>query len=192
MPGRVEPPASPAAAKAALRAELRAIRRSIAADPVERAARSARIWAGIVANAHLGGDCLESEKEPAQMRSRGVLLFRSLPGEPDTTAWFAWCSAHHVDAYEPEVQGPDLHVVPGPIDAASLDVVVVPGVAFTADGCRLGQGGGHYDRFLTRLRPDCLTIGVCFAEQLVADLPTEPHDVRVDAVITDALPPILI
>ena len=58
------------------------------------------------------------------------------------------------------------------LDPALLDVVVVPGLAFTADGRRLGQGGGHFDRFLLRLRPDCLRIGVAFREQLVDDLPT--------------------
>jgi len=46
--------------------------------------------------------------------------------------------------------------------------------------------GGHYDRFLPRLRPGCRTVGAGFAEQLVADLPTEPHDVRLDLVVTDA------
>ena len=74
---------------------------------------------------------------------------------------------------------------PGDVDPASLDVVVVPGLAFTADGRRLGQGGGHYDRFLPRLRPACVTIGAAFAEQLVDDLPTEPHDIRLTLVVTD-------
>ena len=86
----------------------------------------------------------------------------------------------------PEVDGPDLRVQPGDVDPASLDVVVVPGLAFTADGRRLGQGGGHYDRFLPRLRPECRTVGAAFAEQVVDDLPTEPHDVRLDLVVTDA------
>ena len=66
------------------------------------------------------------------------------------------------------------------VDPASLDVVVVPGLAFTADGRRLGQGGGHYDRFLRQLRRGCVTIGAAFAEQLVDDLPHEDHDVRVE------------
>ena len=72
------------------------------------------------------------------------------------------------------------------VDPALLDVGVVPGLAFTVDGRRLGQGGGHYDRFLVRLRDGCVTVGAAFAEQLVGDLPTEPHDVRLDLVVTDA------
>ena len=73
-----------------------------------------------------------------------------------------------------------------PPDPATVDVVIVPGLAFTVAGDRLGQGGGWYDRFLPRTRPGCTTIGVGFEPQLVESIPTEPHDVRLDVVITDA------
>ena len=75
--------------------------------------------------------------------------------------------------------------MPGDVDPATLDVVVVPGLAFTPEGARLGQGGGHFDRFLVRLRADCLKIGVCYVEQLVDQLPTAELDVHVDRVVTD-------
>ena len=88
----------------------------------------------------------------------------------------------------PEVDGPDLRVEPGDADPATLDAVIVPGLAFTTDGRRLGQGGGHFDRFLPRLPAACVTIGVCFHEQLVADLPTSAHDVHVHYVVTDVDP----
>ena len=156
--------------KRALRAEMRAVRARIAADPADRLARSSRIWSQIVSLADLGGT------------SRRVMLFEGLPTEPATEAWFDWGRTRGVDVYAPEVNGPDLRVVPGDLDPLDLDVVVVPGLAFTADGRRLGQGGGHYDRFLPRLRPDCLTIGACFAEQLVESIPTEDHDATVDHV----------
>jgi len=74
-----------------------------------------------------------------------------------------------------------------PVDPQEIDVVLVPGLAFTRDGRRLGQGGGFYDRFLPLVREDCVTVGVCFAEQIVDDLITEPHDRIVDLVITDAV-----
>ncbi|WP_263706036.1 5-formyltetrahydrofolate cyclo-ligase [Shouchella tritolerans] len=64
-----------------------------------------------------------------------------------------------------------------------LDLIVVPGVAFTKTGKRLGLGGGFYDRFL----PNCtgLTVALCFHEQLFSDLPTEPHDFLIDQIISD-------
>ena len=71
------------------------------------------------------------------------------------------------------------------IDPTWPDVVVVPGLAFTVDGHRLGQGGGWYDRFLAARRSDCVTIGVCFRPQLLDRLPTEDHDVILDAIVTD-------
>ncbi len=159
--------------KRALRVELRRIRREITADPADRHARSARIWARIVSIAELP-------------RRAQVMLFDGLATEPATESWFEWCAANDVDAFVPEVDGPDLVVAPGGVDPAALDVVVVPGLAFTLDGRRLGQGGGHYDRFLPRLRADCITIGACFAEQVIGDLPVEPHDRRVDHIATDA------
>ena len=170
--------------KAAWRRRLRAVRREIATDEVDRAARSARIWAGIVARAGLEGG--RHARGPAPAR---IMLFDGLPTEPDTSAWFAWCAARGLATFRPEVDGPDLRVVPGDVDPATLDVVVVPGLGFTTGGRRLGQGGGHYDRFLSRLRPGCLTIGAAFAEQVVDDLPVEPHDAAVDVVVTDGGPP---
>jgi 5-formyltetrahydrofolate cyclo-ligase len=159
-------------AKRDLRARMREVRRSIAADGTDRLARSERIWSRIVERAGL------------RPGSR-VMLFEALPTEPETAGWFEWCRRHDVTAYAPRVDGPHLRVEPGDVDPASLDVVVVPGLAFTPDGRRLGQGGGHYDRFLRQLPPGCLTIGAAFAEQVVEDLPHEDHDVRVGAVVTD-------
>jgi 5-formyltetrahydrofolate cyclo-ligase len=71
-------------------------------------------------------------------------------------------------------------------DPTAVDVVIVPGVAFTPDGARLGQGGGWYDRFLAEVRPECTSIGVGFDPQVVDVLPTEPHDIRLDCVVTES------
>ncbi|MBK8575074.1 MAG: 5-formyltetrahydrofolate cyclo-ligase [Elusimicrobia bacterium] len=65
----------------------------------------------------------------------------------------------------------------------SLDLVIVPGAAFTDRGDRLGAGAGYYDRFLSgRSRPK--SIGICFDEQRAVRLPCAPHDRRVDVVVT--------
>ena len=66
-----------------------------------------------------------------------------------------------------------------------LDVIFVPGLAFSLGGLRLGRGGGFYDRLLARSELRAKKIGVCFEEQIFPDLPSEPHDRAVDAVITE-------
>jgi len=72
------------------------------------------------------------------------------------------------------------------VPAESVDLVVTPGLAFDASGRRVGYGGGYFDAFLPRIRSDSTSVGVCFAEQLVAEVPAGPDDVRVDVVVTDA------
>jgi 5-formyltetrahydrofolate cyclo-ligase len=173
--------------KRRLRSNMRVVRARIGADPADRAARSARIWARIVSLLDLGADGLENGTVRAQIWKgpQRVMLYDALPGEPDSGPWLAWCRERGLEVFVPEVDGSRLRVMPGDVEPATLDLAVVPGLAFTADGRRLGQGGGHFDRFLPQLRPDCITIGVCFAEQLVDDLPTTPADVRVGLVVTD-------
>lgn len=75
---------------------------------------------------------------------------------------------------------------PMPADPRSLDVVIVPGLAFTRAGDRLGQGGGWYDRFLGEVGDGCTTIGVGFAIQVLDELPVVEHDVRLGVVVTEA------
>lgn len=63
-----------------------------------------------------------------------------------------------------------------------IDLAVVPGIAFTPEGLRLGRGRGYYDRLLPRLGA-ALKVGLCWPFQLLAELPHEPHDVCMDLVI---------
>ncbi len=63
------------------------------------------------------------------------------------------------------------------------DILFVPLIGFTASGDRLGQGGGHYDRWLAQ-HPGRLAIGLAWDIQLCETLPVEPHDIALDAVIT--------
>lgn len=67
----------------------------------------------------------------------------------------------------------------------SLDLVLVPGLAFDPAGRRLGRGKGFYDRFLARLPASVVTVGVGFQFQVVAEVPAEAHDVRVGWLLTE-------
>ncbi len=70
-------------------------------------------------------------------------------------------------------------------EAAELDLILVPGLAFDRYGDRLGWGRGYYDRFLRLVRPDAVKIAPAFECQLIDKIPVLPHDVRVDMVVTE-------
>lgn len=82
----------------------------------------------------------------------------------------------------------DRHGIPIPAagDALVPDVVLLPLLAFDAQGYRLGYGGGYFDRTLAALVPRPLSIGVGFELARVADIRPQPHDLRLDAMVTEA------
>ena len=66
-----------------------------------------------------------------------------------------------------------------------VEFMLVPGVAFTASGARLGYGGGYYDRLLASLDRRITRIAAAFQLQMVDQLPEGPHDQRVDRIVTE-------
>jgi 5-formyltetrahydrofolate cyclo-ligase len=154
-----------AAAKAAMRREFRRIRREVAADP----AASARVRARLV--------------EVDRLReARMVVSFTAVPGEPDLAEVHDRLRGGGADVVE--VDPVPTAAVPDDLDG--VDVVIVPGMAFTVRGDRLGQGGGWFDRLLAGLGSDCVVVGVCFDAQVVSNLPLEPHDVPVHVLVTES------
>lgn len=75
------------------------------------------------------------------------------------------------------------------IASGGLDLVLVPGLAFTRSGDRLGRGRGYYDRFLSRCRAaqstGPITIALAFQQQVVDEVPVEETDVPVDLVLCE-------
>ena len=71
-----------------------------------------------------------------------------------------------------------------PVAPADIDVVLVPGLAFTSAGHRLGRGRGCYDRYLQALPKSATAIGLCFLCSYLPKLPTEKHDQQVALVIS--------
>lgn len=64
------------------------------------------------------------------------------------------------------------------------DVVILPGVAVSAEGLRMGRGGGSYDRALARVPADALRVLLLHPDEIDQDVPAELHDERVDVVVT--------
>lgn len=82
------------------------------------------------------------------------------------------------------------HGIPEPIGGERADdrtaLVLMPGLAFDADGNRLGYGGGFYDRFLAQ-EPEHPTVALCYAFQLLPHLAPQPHDRPVEVVISQPI-----
>ncbi len=173
-----------------LRAEMRGALRAL--DEKARAPASERI-------------CCRIEQHPAWRNSKVVCAFVPLASEPRIAPLWRDESAR-VFCF-PRIGGAEIELVriddctrlegagwkleerdfsAAPRVATSeIDVILVPGLAFTREGLRLGRGGGFYDRLLARCALRTVKLGVCFAAQLRDDLPTEAHDQRVDEIIFD-------
>jgi 5-formyltetrahydrofolate cyclo-ligase len=66
-----------------------------------------------------------------------------------------------------------------------VDVVIIPGAGFDLTGNRIGYGGGYYDRLLSDLKSDIPIIAPAYEEQIVDSIPAEPHDKKVNIIVTD-------
>jgi 5,10-methenyltetrahydrofolate synthetase len=94
----------------------------------------------------------------------------------------------HFHAWTPSsAMGADRYGIPVPLDGAELmpDIVLLPLVAFDAQGFRLGYGGGYFDRTLAAMVPRPLAIGVGFELARVPDIRPQAHDIGLDAVVTE-------
>jgi 5-formyltetrahydrofolate cyclo-ligase len=72
------------------------------------------------------------------------------------------------------------------VEIGAVDLVMVPGVAFDPNGGRLGHGKGYYDKLLAGAGRNTCAVAVAFECQVFPEVPVGPHDVRMDAVITEA------
>ena len=123
-----------------------------------------------------------SELDPTPIQLPGC---RALPVVVDRAGQMVF---RRHDAGEPLT--PDVMGVPAPPDSAQIvtpDVIFAPVLAFDRRGGRLGQGGGYYDRLIASLRAQqlLLVIGLAYAGQELAEVPMEPHDQRLDAILTE-------
>lgn len=70
------------------------------------------------------------------------------------------------------------------IDYSQIEFIIVPGVAFSEQGVRLGYGGGYYDSVISKLPQSSATVAPTFPIQVVPEVPCEAHDLKVDLLIT--------
>ncbi len=72
-----------------------------------------------------------------------------------------------------------------PVKPEELDLVVVPGVVFDKNLNRIGFGKGYYDRILCKLKKDAKAVAVAYDFQVLEEVPSEEHDIKMDMIITE-------
>ncbi|MDO4789471.1 MAG: 5-formyltetrahydrofolate cyclo-ligase [Porphyromonas sp.] len=135
-----------------------------------------------------------------------IALFFSMSGEIETGDLIPTLTTKGFKVSLPRVEGENIHFYPvgkpggdffdiseygirEPLGTetdrvcSQIDVVIVPGLAFDHKGARLGRGKGFYDRFLNA-HPDKVKIGYAFDCQILPEIPTEEHDIKMDYVIS--------
>ena len=142
------------------------------------------------------------ERTAAFMMADRILIYHSLPDELSTLEFLdKWHTRKQF--YLPRVNGVNLEILPyektslrlgafhieepaegAPADPESMELIIVPAVAYDRRGNRLGRGRGFYDRLLASTK--ATTIGVAYDFQLVDEIPVEPHDSPVHFVITES------
>lgn len=177
--------------KAALRAQVSAELRKM--TPEERTAASRLL-------------CARLEEQTLWREAKSVLFYAPLREEPDVWPLVTDAIAGGKMALLPRFDAEQKHYVVCQINDAvrdvwkgqfgvrepmescakislnRLDLILVPGIAFDLDGRRLGRGMGFYDRLLAVLHgPTC---GVAFDQQIVRQIPVEPHDMRLSCILT--------
>lgn len=143
------------------------------------------------------------EKTAQFMMADRILMYHSLPDEVSTHAFLEkW--GDRKSFFLPRVNGVNLDILPYDksrlelgafhieepsgddlCDPDSIELIIVPAVAYDHSGNRLGRGKGFYDRLLQTSK--ATKIGVAYDFQLVEEIPVEEHDVPVDIVITDRI-----
>jgi 5-formyltetrahydrofolate cyclo-ligase len=119
---------------------------------------------------------------PQWLEAQSIVLFSPLPSEPIVTPLKLDCEARKIAvATIPQTAGneSDLHL------PETMDLILVPGLAFSKDRHRLGRGGGFFDRLLAGRAAGTFKLGVCFSFQLLETIPTEPHDIAIDAIVSE-------
>jgi 5-formyltetrahydrofolate cyclo-ligase len=180
--------------KTALRLRMRALRRRLAdevPDAAERAARRLPL-SRFSRFSVIAGYCPQgSELDPGPIMS-AILGFdpararAALPVATDRKSpliFRVWTPA--------DVLVPDAFGIPSPPSSAPEvhpNLMITPLLAFDRQGGRLGQGAGHYDRTLARLRKSrpVYVLGLAFAGQEIEAVPLDSHDQRLDAVVTES------
>jgi 5-formyltetrahydrofolate cyclo-ligase len=172
--------------KASLRAELTLLRKSRTVSPTE-AAQFAKLTTSLLANT-----------------MHDIAVYHATSIEPATSLLISELSKTR-NVYLPKVTGNDLVWVKNPVEFSKgafnisepvgkeltfencpeIKALILPALAADKNGLRLGKGGGYYDRLLSKIDPGILKIALLFDHEILDEVPAEPHDQKVNYLVSE-------
>ncbi|MBS7367005.1 MAG: 5-formyltetrahydrofolate cyclo-ligase [Prevotella sp.] len=145
-------------------------------------------------------------RHPRVIEAQTILLYHALPDEVDTTALLSALQSQGKTLLLPKVisdtdmtihryhgeetlRKDDSFGIMEPdnapfTDYSSIDLMIIPGMAFDNQCHRLGRGKGYYDRFLSKVPADKYKLGVCFPFQMLPEVPSEATDILMNEVVS--------
>ena len=185
--------------KQTIRDRIRAIRES--QDDVSRTEKSEAICRNL-----LSLDLFSSDN----VKRRRIALYCSHKGEPDTLGMFTVLSGYGAECFFPIVKGHHILMgknseeqpgytgfragelgIPEPEQSADehtrMDIIIIPGIAFSVDGHRIGYGKGYYDKYISFYRSGQIPplVAPAFEFQVVPGIVPSVHDIPVDVIVTE-------
>jgi len=149
--------------------------------------------------------CKRALRQPLLDKCKTVALYNGVGGEVQTTALYEGLIEREITVVFPrcslaskvlqfiavdnlEDMRPGAFDIPEPRGSETplhrIDLVMLPGVGFDERGSRLGRGAGYYDRTLEDYRG--YLFGLAFEQQLIKEVPMDPHDLSMHAVVTES------
>ena len=173
-----------------LRVKMRKMRREMTADEVKEKSgviKESLLNTAAVKNAHTLCVYISAFNEPDTCGIiKSLLSSGKSVAVPVTDMESVTLSLSYIDDMTDLVRGAYGIYEPAVIKSANkkdMDVIITPGLAFDRRGGRMGFGKGYYDRLFEKT--DAVRIGLCYDFQLHDEIPTEPHDVPMNIIVTE-------
>ncbi|MHB8963973.1 MAG: 5-formyltetrahydrofolate cyclo-ligase [Saccharofermentanales bacterium] len=147
---------------------------------------------------------------PERVKGRRIALFCSHKGEPETLEMYRVLSGYGAECFFPIVKGHHILMgkscegqsgysgfragelgIPEPEQSMDelvmMDIIIIPGIAFSEDGHRIGYGKGYYDKYISRYLTEKMppVIAPAFEFQVVSEIVPSSHDIPVDVIVTE-------
>ena len=130
-------------------------------------------------------------------RSKKIFTYISFGSEVDTKKFINYAISDNKDIYVPKTDKVNKEMLAIKINSLNnmnvdkskigdkFDLIIMPGVAFDKNGNRIGYGGGYYDKYISKINDKCVKLALAYELQIVENIKSEIHDIKVDFIITN-------